>query len=217
MSSQTTAQPPRRVRKRIYIPLLLLLLLIGFGAKVYVRGTVADDVEKNPASVAAGTVTQLLDAGNGSAVVRCAVLVDASPATVWQVVNGYDRHDQFLPYLSKVTATQAGNRKIRLDGIAHSRLWGDWPFHCLVLHTEAVDSQKYSASWNESDVGEFKLNRGSWDVSESHADASQSLLVFTLQIELKRYPNFIVRNIIMDRVGTVVRAMRDEAMKRKQA
>ena len=44
----------------------------------------------------------------------------------------------------------------------------------------------------------------------------QTLLVFTLQIELKKYPNFIVRNIIMDRLHSVLKSMRDETLRRKK-
>jgi hypothetical protein len=40
--------------------------------------------------------------------------------------------------------------------------------------------------------------------------------VFTLQMELQGYPNFVVRNILMDRVGTIVQSVRDEVARRGQ-
>jgi hypothetical protein len=35
-------------------------------------------------------------------------------------------------------------------------------------------------------------------------------------MEIEGYPNFLVRNILMDRVGTIVQSMRDEVVKRRR-
>ena len=212
-----TAAPPTRIKKRIYLPLILLMLLLGVAVGFYVRGTWADTVEKNPASPEEGTVTQLFQKPNGNVVVRCAVIVDAPPQEVWAVVTGYDKHKDFLPYVSKVKAVKQADGRYLIDGIAHSRLWGDWPFQSLTKHVEAPERGEYAAVWSEEDVGEFLYDRGSWTLKPTDSARKQTLLVFSGQIELKRFPNFIVRNIIMDRLHTVLKAMRDETLRRKKA
>lgn len=211
----TEAPPTRRVKKRIYIPLILLALLLLAAVGFWVRGSWADRSEKNPATVDAGTITQLLQKANGNVVVRCAVVVDALPAEVWLTVTDYASHNKVLPYVSKVEAVKKDDGTVVIDGVAHSRLWGDWPFQSRVTQMEAPAQNEYAATWSEEDVDVFTVNRGGWTLAPS--GDKQTLLAFTLQIELKDYPNFIVRNIIMDRLPIVVRAMRDEAVRRKAA
>ena len=211
----TTPPPPKRVKKRIYIPLILLGLLLVLAIGFWIRGTWTDAAEKNPADAAAGTVTQLHRKANGQVVVRCSVVVDAPPKDVWAVVTDYASHWTFLPYVSEVTAVKQDDGRFLLNGIAHSRLWGDWPFESLVAHWEAPDEGKYWTQWDEKDKDMFKISWGSWSVSPFDPAKKQTLLIFTLQIELKDYPNFIVRNVIMDRVPSVVTAMRDETLRRK--
>jgi len=209
------AAQPQRAKKRIYIPLILLVLLVLLGVGFYVRGTWADTVEKNPSGPDAGTVTQLLQKANGNVVVRSAVVVDAPPKDVWAVVTDYASHRQFLPYISKVEATKQADGRFLIDGVAQSRIWGDWPFQSLVTHSEAPDDAEYSTQWSEEDKDVFKVSRGTWTVTPFDKANKQTLLVFTLQIELKNYPNFIVRNIIMDRLHSVLKSMRDETLRRK--
>ena len=217
-SSVPSADPqPRRVKNRLYIPLILLVLLLAFAVGFYVRGTWADKEEKNPTTPADGAVTQLLEKKNDNVVVRCAILVDAPPKDVWAVVSGYDRHGEFLPYVSAVKATQQPDGRFQIDGVTHSRIWGDWPFQSITMHKESPDDDEYAAEWSEENVGEFKVNRGGWSIKPAGPTKKQTLLVFTLQVDLKNYPNFIVRNIIMDRVHFVLNAMRDETLKRKKA
>ena len=209
------AAQPQRAKKRIYIPLILLVLLVLLGVGFYVRGTWADTVEKNPSGPDAGTVTQLLQKANGNVMVRSAVVVDAPPKDVWAVVTDYASHHQFLPYISKVTATKEADGRFLIAGVAQSRIWGDWPFQSLVTHTESPDDAEYSTQWSEEDKDVFKVSRGTWTVTPFDKAKKQTLLVFTLQIELKNYPNFIVRNIIMDRLHSVLKSMRDETLRRK--
>lgn len=221
MSTAPAAQPaepqPKTVRKRIYIPLIILIVLVVASVILFVRGTWADSAENNPATTADGAVTQLLRKPNGNVVIRCAILVDAPPKDVWAVVSGYDKHGEFLPYVSKVEAAKQPDGRFKINGIAQSRLWGDWPFESLTTHEEHPDDGEYAATWEERDVEEFEVNRGGWHLKPIDKTKQQTLLSFSLQIDLKRYPNFIVRNIIMDRLSSILTAMRDETLRRKKA
>lgn len=209
-----SSQAPR-VRKRIYIPLILLVLLLAVAVVFYVRGTWADKEERNPSGPASGTLTQLLEQPDGNVVVRCALVVDAPPKDVWATINDYSSHKDFLPYVTKLEATRQAEG-VFIDGIAYSRLWQEWPFQCLVIQKENPTKGVYSALWSEEDKGEFKVNRGGWTIRPFDKSAKQTLLTFTLQIEMEKYPNFLVRNIIMDRLFSVVKAMGDESVRRKQ-
>jgi ribosome-associated toxin RatA of RatAB toxin-antitoxin module len=202
----------RRVRKRILIPVILLGLLLLVLVGLFVRGVWSDTVEKNPASVGQGTVTQLYRGPDGRKVVRCAILVDALPAEVWAVINDYSSHDQFLPYVSALTATPLQDGKIHLVGVAHSSLWGDWSFESDVSSKATPDKGEYAAWWDESD-DELTTDHGRWDLSPT--GAGETLVVFTLEIELSKYPSFMVRNILMDRLYKVLEALRAEVRRRR--
>ncbi|HZZ80939.1 MAG TPA: SRPBCC family protein [Gemmataceae bacterium] len=218
IATPPTAMPPsERVKKRVYIPVILLTLVVLVGIGFYVRGTWADTRERNPAGPETGTVTQLLERPNHNVVVRCAVVVDAPPKDVWAVINDYGTHHEFLPYVAKVEATPQKDGKIFIDGIAQSRLWGEWPFESFVTNTTSAEDGDYSATWDEVDKGEFNVNRGGWKLKRFDPAGKQTLLEFSLQIEVKKCPHFLVRNIIMDRLHSVLKAMRDETLRRKKA
>jgi len=212
MTTGAAAQPTRRrVRKRIWIPSALLgVLLLSLGW-LWWRGTSAETVERNPASAADGAVTQLLSQ-EGRTFVRSAIVVPAPPEAVWKVVTDYESHPQFIRYIAEQTSEKRDDGRVRLRGVARSRLWGDFPFQTDATHVEQPDQGEYAASWQEEGQAGFPVYRGGWTVKRLPDD--QSLLTLTLQMEVQGYPSFLVRNILMDRVGTVVRSVRDEVARR---
>jgi carbon monoxide dehydrogenase subunit G len=206
----------RRVKKRILIPSVLLGLLVAFVIGMYVRGTWADAGARNPATAAAGTLTQLVQTKDGSAV-RCAIVIDAPADKVWEVVRDYKNHPRFLPYVSAMDVEDDegdkinGVERLKLSGVAHSRLWGDWPFVVHVDHKKISDKE-YVALWNEPSPG-IAVNRGSWTVTS--LAPGQTLVALQLQAEAEGCANFLVRNVLMDRLHRVVAGLRDESLRRQ--
>src|SRR5262249_50079180 len=162
MATQAPVQPPtRRLRKRLAIPALLLFLLTISFAWLYWRGTTVETTPRNPRTAADGAVTQVL-AQDGGTYVRCAIVVDAAPTHVWQVVTDYDNQADFLPYVSHVSSWRSGDGRVRVSGVAHSRIWGDWPFESVVTEKEDPERGNYTVSWSEESEGGMALNRGNW-------------------------------------------------------
>jgi ribosome-associated toxin RatA of RatAB toxin-antitoxin module len=213
MASAPADTPKRRVRKRLLIPSVLLALMALSVIWLWWRGTFADTQERNPASATDGPVTQLLTK-DGRTFVRAAVVVDAAPAAVWQVVTDYNNHPKFLPYIAELSSQKTGDGRMRLIGVARTHVWVDWPFEIDVRHTEDPEQGAYVAAWHEENKNEFKVNRGDWTVNPH--GAGQTLLIFTKQSELSGYPNFLIRNILMNRVGALMRGMRDEVAVRRR-
>jgi uncharacterized protein YndB with AHSA1/START domain len=207
-----TAQPqPRRVRKRILIPSILLALMLLAAGWLWWRGTMAETAPRDPATAADGPVTQLLTQ-DGRTFVRSAIVVAAPPEEVWRVVTDYDSHPKFMPYIAELAQQKLDDGRVRLTGVARTHVWADWPFEIDV--TEKADRAKgeYSATWHEENKTDFAVNRGGWTV-RPHG-AKQTLVVFTKQAELSGYPNFLIRNIMMNRVGELLSAVRDEVARR---
>ena len=215
MATDSAALPQkRRVRKRLWVPSALLAFLVLAGVCLWWRGTSAETVERDPASVADGAVTQLLTQ-DGRMFVRCAIIVPAPPTAVWKVVTDYDSHPKFIRYISELSSQKLDDGRVRLTSVAHSRLWGDFPFEIDVTHTEEPAQGEYTALWNEKGKGGgILVDRGGWRVKRLPAD--QTLLIFTVQMETQRYPDFLVRNILLDRVGAIVTSVRDEVIKRER-
>jgi ribosome-associated toxin RatA of RatAB toxin-antitoxin module len=201
----------RRVKKRIFIPaiVLALALLVLIGA--YVRGTWADTVARDPQTSAEGTVSQLYQTPNGNVQVRCAILVDAPAAKVWDVVRDYGSHPRFLPYVRETQVQPREGGRVYLTGVARSQMWGDWPFAMEITHKSVADKE-YTASWDEP-TSTLLVNRGSWTLTAKGANLT--LVVYALQWEVAQYPNFFVRNVLLDRLYQVLYALRDEVYRRQ--
>jgi ribosome-associated toxin RatA of RatAB toxin-antitoxin module len=218
MSTAPTVAASKPRRRRIFVPMFLLLMLVLFVAAAcaaVVRGEWADLAEKNPTAPNEEAITQLLQKPNGNVVVRCAIVVNAPPKDVWAAVSDYARYGEFLPDMSKVEATPQKDGRVLVAGAVHSRLGGELPFEILTKHAASAEKGEFSITWSERDMNAFKLNRGSWSVTPIDKTQQQTLLVCTLQIEMKDYPNFIPRNILLIELPAVVKAMRDQSLRRK--
>jgi hypothetical protein len=214
MATQTPASPPaRRLRKRLVIPAILLALLLIVFAWLYWRGTTVETAARSPASPADGAITQLLATDRGT-FVRCALVVDADAASVWKVVTDYDSQADFLPYASEISSTRLGDGRVRVRGVAHSRIWGDWPFESVVTEKEDPKRGEYTVSWDEEGQCDLEVNRGSWALTR--LGEGKTLLAYMLQVEVRGSPQFLIRNIIMNRLPSLLRAVRDEARRRAQ-
>jgi hypothetical protein len=181
-----SALAPRR-RRRLFLPFLLLAVLVGTGVVLYVRGTRADDVPRNPASAADGPVAQLYQPPGQPKRVRCAILLNAEADRVWQTVTDYPHYGEFLPYITDATGERTGDGG-RVSGQARSLLAGSWPF-TITVHEKKADGSRV-ASWDETGGGEVRVNRGSWEVAP--AANGQTLLVLSLEAEVHNYPAFIL-------------------------
>jgi uncharacterized membrane protein len=213
-ATPSPASPPtKRLRKRFLIPGIVIGVLVLILLGLYIRGTWADDVAHNPKSSAEGARVELYLAPDGNKQVRCAAVLDFPPGEVWAVVKDHANHDQVFRYVKSVKVEHEPDGRMHLIGTVHSRLWGDWPYDVHVRHQEDRDKNEYTDSWDEA--GADMLNRGSWRVTPLEG-GKKTLLVYTVQVELRRYPDFIIRNILLDRIGSVVPDIR-AAIERKRA
>lgn len=214
MSQPATSRPRRRLKKRYLIPALLLAAVVLFLAWAVVRGTWADTVARDPATSTEGVVTQLYRTPEGHTQVRAAAVFDHPPRQVWDVLTDYPSHVKMFRYVSRLEATPVGPGRYRLVGVAHSSLWGDWPFQSHVAHHEDPGKGEYRVTWDEPG-GEMTVSRGGWALTP--IGEGKTRVVYALEVEVEQYPNWLVRNILLDRIGKVVAALGEEVQRRAPA
>lgn len=199
----TTPAPRGRLKKRIFIPLVLLAIMSSIFAALWIRGTVADTSERNPGSPADGVVTQLLLAADGRKVVRCAVVLEDPVDTVWKAVTDYAQFEKTFPTVRGVKSSVEADGRHRLACDVSSIL-GSWPIDVRIRHEEAPG--RYVASWDEPS-GDVIVNRGSWTLLP--VPGERTLVVYTLDVEVRPFPSFLVRAVLLSRQKTVVEALRN--------
>jgi uncharacterized membrane protein len=180
-------------------------------AWVAIRGTWTDSQAKNPTSAAESPVAQLVLEPGGRKVVRCAMIVPYPIDRVWAVVTDYDHFDQLFPYLRGTKGVHDPDGRWHFT--AHAGWPGilDWAVETHITHKTSSQNDKATepediASWDEPG-GELLVNRGSWDLRPVGAGAT--LIIYTLDVEVARFPNFLVRAALLDRVNNIVRAVAD--------
>jgi uncharacterized membrane protein len=200
-SAPPSPSPPRRVRKRIVLPAVAIAVLILLFGGIWLRGTVASAEEKNPASSTEGVLTQLYLARDGRKVVRCAVVLDRPMEEVWKAVSDYDNFERIFPTIEEVRTNVEPDGRHRLQCNVTSIL-GTWPIDVRIRHESSPERR--TASWDEP-TGNVIVNRGSWTLSP--ADQGKTLVIYTLDVEVRPFPDALVRAVLLSRQKTVVEAL----------
>jgi ribosome-associated toxin RatA of RatAB toxin-antitoxin module len=201
MTAPPTAQPaPRHRRRRLIIPLVLLVVLAGVVGYLAVHGTGADETAQDPASVEEGPIAQVYQPPGDTKRVRAAMILNLTPGRVRKLVTDYRHYSDFLPYLKDVQAEQTKDG-YHLTGLAKSILPGYWPFAIDVR--EERSGNYLVVRWNERGGGKVRVNSGSWEVMPHGKD--QTLLVLSLEAEVDNVPSFVMRNVFLYRLKHVLR------------
>jgi ribosome-associated toxin RatA of RatAB toxin-antitoxin module len=197
----TSTGPPRRKRRWVVIPVCLLLGLAAGLVWVYVRGTRVDTQPRDP-DAPGGVLAQVHRDAEGRPCVRAAILLQHPADEVWKVVTDYENYGEILPYLREIDVTR-GRSGARMTGKAASAVAGWWDFAIDIVETETDGTRR--AAWDHSGgTGQVQINRGSWTVIPR---GKNTLLVLTLEAEVRNNPSFVLRNYFLHRLPRVLAAV----------
>lgn len=209
-----TTMPPAAPawRRPLLITTAVTMALLGlFGARAVYRGSVVDDAPRDPASASDGLVRQLL-LQDGRKVARSALVVDAPVDAVWGAITDYARYHEFIGNLAgPLTATPDGAGRTRVTGEAALGPLR-WPFEAALIAEEAAGRR--TLRWDQGG-GEIAVNRGAWTLSAP--TSGTTLVVYTLDLEVPRYPAWLVRYVTLNRSRPLLRAVAAEATRRAAA
>jgi hypothetical protein len=193
-------------RRSLY---LALGLLAGSCFALYLRGSWADVEPREPGVGNEGMVRQLLRTPDGRTQVRAAIVLNHPDTAVWSVVTAYDRFADIFPSERDVRGVREADGRYRVTGRACIWPWGEWPFDVHVEHREEPGS--YRSAWDEPG-GDLICNRGSWTVTA--LDEHRTRLVVALELEVRPFPTFLVRNALLNRIGGLLQAVDAELQRR---
>src|SRR4051812_19967233 len=97
-AKEAATRPPRRSKKWLAIPVLLLVAVLAFLGWAYVRGTSAERAPRNPTNSAEGVIAQILEPQEGIKQVRLATVVDFPLEEAWAVITDYDHFGEIFPH-----------------------------------------------------------------------------------------------------------------------
>jgi hypothetical protein len=203
---------PKRIppaAKRAGLVSTAILAILGVAA--FVRGSVVDTAEKDPASANEPVRCQIIDRGGGRRPVRCVKRIDAAPGAVAAIVRDYGRfHEMFSAKsvgLSLTEITPEAGDVVHLVGRIHTPVH-TWPLDVRVQH-ETKEGDVHVASWSEP-RGAMMANRGAWTVKP--APGGGALLVYELEVDAPHVPRFLVNDVLLAEipfpVGRVAEAAR---------
>jgi hypothetical protein len=198
--AEARTKPPRRARKWLAIPVLLLVVVLVLLGWAYVRGTWSEQSPYIPKSSAEGVVSQLLDTEDGRKRIRVVTVVDFTLEETWPVVTDYDHFPEIFPHVKSARAVRDDDGRYHLTVVVSTPV-GDWPLDVHVKHDEFVDDCQ--ALWDERS-GPLPVNRGSWLVKRMGAG---TLVIYTLDLEAPPYPTFLVRAALLSGLKPVVAAV----------
>jgi hypothetical protein len=193
-------RPARRHRRRLLLipgTLLGLLLLLVLGA--YVRGTWADEVPRDPATVAEGPLTQVVRRPDGAREVRCAIRLPFALEEVWTAVTDYDHFGDICECIQAQQIRHEPDGTCHLEARARSGLPGSVPFAVDLRHERRLD--RYVSSWDGAS-GRVRVNRGRWELTPS--GPRETLVALSLEVEVEGVPTFVLRNLSLGRLREVV-------------
>jgi hypothetical protein len=189
----------RRLRRLLLVPgaLVGLLGLLTLGA--FVRGTWADSQPRVPATVEEGPVCQVYDSPEDGRQVRCALLLPYTLEEVWQVVTDYDNYGDICSCIRADQIVHEPDGRCLLEAKADSGLASRVPFAVELRHDQELFRRV--VSWDQPD-GNVLVNRGKWVLTPD--GPGRTLLVLSLEVQVRGVPTFVLRNQSLHRLREVV-------------
>jgi hypothetical protein len=182
-------------RKLLFILTALLTVMAAVTLGAFVRGTWADGERRVPLSIAEGPVCYLYRDSTGEKEVRCAIRLPVSMDEVWSAITDYEHFGDICSCIHAEQITHEPDGLCRLEARANSLPPGQMPFAVEMRHEQKLN--QYVSSWDQSS-GELLVNRGQWILTP--VGPRETLLEVSLEIQIRRVPTFLLRNMSMSRL-----------------
>jgi uncharacterized membrane protein len=192
-----------RRRKLLLIPVGLLTVLTVVTLAAFVRGTRAETEPRIPAALDDEPICYLYRNPAGEKEVRCAIRVPAPMDEIWQAITDYEHFGDICSCIRADQIVHEPDGNCRLEARAKSIPPGRMPFAVQMRNEQMLD--QYISSWDQSE-GDILVNRGRWVLTPMGPD--ETLLEVSLELQIRRVPTFILRNLSLGRLREVALAVK---------
>jgi hypothetical protein len=165
---------------------------------LFVRGTWADTERRIPTGIDDAPVCYVRQDASGEKEVCCAVRVAAPMDEVWEAITDYEHFGDICTCVHADRIAHEPDGRCRLEARANSISPGQIPFAVEMRHEQMLD--QYVSSWDQSS-GEVLVNRGRWVLTP--LGPRETLLEVSMEVQVRRVPTFVVRNLSLGRLREV--------------
>ena len=203
---------PKKASMRPYLYLFAVsavcLFLFGF---YYWRGSWPADNPTDPKSVSDGVRCQLLRSHKDRKEIRTAVIIPVPVETAWRILSNYEEWERLFKTVRRKQITeQVGENQHHVVSDVTTPM-GTLSLDFIVTH-ENLPGGGYRASW-DAPTPELPVNEG--DMRITPFSPNETLFVYTVRKEYRRYPSFLVNNMLLnhqpDLVATLATRMQEVA------
>jgi hypothetical protein len=193
---------PVRLRRWLLLPGALLTVVLLLGAGLYVRGTWAETQPRMPADPEEEPVCQVLQLPGEEPCVRCAALLPYPIEQVWDVITDADHFGDICPYIQSAEVQYDPDHRCQIEARVQTGLPFTLPFGVEVRNQQELD--RFVSRWDRTG-GEVLVNRGAWVLTPR--GPGMTLLELTMEVRVRTYPTFFLRNYSLQRLPQVIRTV----------
>jgi hypothetical protein len=185
-------------RKWLCLPIGLLLVLAAAMLALFVRGTWADTQRRIPSGIDEGPVCYVHQDESGEKEVCCAIRLAVPMDEVWEAITDYEHFGDICSCVHADRIVHEPDGRCRLEARANSVPPGQLPFAVEMRHEQMLE--QYTSSWDQPS-GEVQINRGRWVLTP--LGPRETLLEVSLEVQVRRVPTFLLRNLSLSRLREV--------------
>lgn len=189
---------PRPRRRWLLLPIGLLLVMASATLGLFVRGTWADTHRRIPAGIEEEPICYVRQLAGEDKEVCCALRLAAPMDEVWTTITDYEHFGDICACVHADRIAHEPDGRCRLEARAKSVPPGQLPFTVEMRQEQMLN--QYTSSWDQSS-GEVLVNRGRWVLTP--LGPRETLLEVSLEVQVRRVPTFILRNLSLGRLREV--------------
>ena len=207
MSAPLPSKPdkPSNIRKpvRQLMVSAILFCLILF-TWFYIRGSWATKNPTDPASPADG-VKSVIVQKDGKKEIRTSVVIPVSVENAWSIISNYEEWERLFSTIHRLdpeTGVLDNNRHHVVSDVMTPL--GMIKLDFIVTHENTADGG-YVAWW-DAPTEELPINRG--EIRVTPKGSEQTLLVYSIDKQYRKYPQFAVYNVLLGHQTDLVSTLR---------
>jgi len=184
------------------------VFLFGF---YYLRGAWPADIPSDPKSVSDGVRCQLIRTHKDRTEIRTAVVIPVPLETAWRILSDYEEWERLFKTVRRKQITErVGENQHHVVSDVTTPM-GTLTLDFIVTH-EHLPGGGYRASW-DAPTPELPVNEGEMRITP--LSPNETLFVYTVRKEYRKYPSFLVNNMLLnhqpDLVATLATRMQEVA------